>query len=86
MAMLALRNFALWIAMAGAVLGSALTIVGSASWVIVAIAFGLLTLVGFRDHNQQRHANLRNYPDIFDQLHKIVSYGRKCRLVYMMHP
>ena len=64
MAMLALRNFALWIAMAGAVLGSALTIVGSASWVIVAIAFGLLTLVGFRDLNQQRHAILRNYPII----------------------
>jgi len=34
----------------------------------------------------QQIANLRNYLDTFDQPHKIVCYGRKCRLVYMMHP
>ena len=38
------------------------------------------------NHMPQQIANLRSYLDIFDQPHKIVSYGRKCRLVYMMHP
>jgi len=64
MALLASRNFALWIAMAGAALGSAGAVLGSPYWLIVAISFWLLTILGFRDLKQQRHAILRNYPII----------------------
>ena len=64
MALLASRNFALWIAMAGAALGSVGAVLGSPYWLIVAISFWLLTILGFRDLKQQRHAILRNYPII----------------------
>ena len=64
MALLASRNFALWVAMAGAALGSVGAVLGSPYWLIVAISFWLLTILGFRDLKQQRHAILRNYPII----------------------
>ena len=64
MALLAPRNFALWIAMAGAAIGTGLMLLGSPYWLLLALPSWLLVAVGFRDLHQSHHAILRNYPII----------------------